>query len=67
MFVNFYLKGGKEREHDRLYVQFDSPVTTLELSLAFFVWLIIFYLERMNTPILWQRNVNNEINNVKDL
>ncbi len=35
MFVNVYIKGGKEWEHDWFYVQFDSPVTTLELSLDF--------------------------------
>jgi hypothetical protein len=37
MFVNIYPEGCKEREHDWFYVQFDSPVTALELSLAFCV------------------------------
>jgi hypothetical protein len=35
MFLNAYLKGCKEWEHDRYYVQCDSLAIVLELFLAF--------------------------------
>jgi hypothetical protein len=35
MFVNLYLEGHKEQEHDRFYVQCDSFAIGLELFLAF--------------------------------
>ncbi len=37
MFVNVYFEGCKckEREHDKVYIQCDSPAIVLELFLAF--------------------------------
>jgi hypothetical protein len=35
MFVNVYLEGCKEWEHDRFYVQCDSPAIILELFLVY--------------------------------